>query len=309
MTRFPHDEFAKGCFESLLSPLGIVQTSLKISSEVREIDIYFQPNYPIEPIPDLGILGQLASTNVVFEPFRSSIKVPQIRACMSKLFDLHSYLIRETKRLAQPEPTEADLPCLWILTPTLSARILAGCGASLEVEQWGEGVYSMHPTLKTGIIVIHQLPSIPETLWFRLLGKGKVQSQAIDEVAALPIDNPCRQNALDLLGNLKVILEARDTIEPEDRELVMQLSPLYLEKIQAAEQIAEQRGRQEGEMIGEARGEARMIMRLLNRRLGSVPTGVSAQIQQLTIPQLEELGEALLDLTSLADLEGWLSQN
>ena len=55
----------------------------------------------------------------------------------------------------------------------------------------------------------------------------------------------------------------------------MQLSPLYLEKIQAAEQIAEQRGRQEGEMIG----EARMIMRLLNRRLGSVPTGVSAQIQ------------------------------
>ena len=85
----------------------------------------------------------------------------------------------------------------------------------------------------------------------------------------------------------------------------MQLSPLYLEKIQAAEQIAEQRGRQEGEMIG----EARMIMRLLNRRLGSVPTGVSAQIQQLTIPQLEELGEALLDLTSLADLEGWLSQN
>ena len=89
----------------------------------------------------------------------------------------------------------------------------------------------------------------------------------------------------------------------------MQLSPLYLEKIQAAEQIAEQRGRQEGELIGEARGEARMIMRLLNRRLGSVPTGVSAQIQQLTIPQLEELGEALLDLTSLADLEGWLSQN
>jgi hypothetical protein len=30
-----------------------------------------------------------------------------------------------------------------------------------------------------------------------------VQSQAIDEVAALPPDNPYRQNALDLLGNLK----------------------------------------------------------------------------------------------------------
>jgi hypothetical protein len=77
---------------------------------------------------------------------------------------------------------------------------------------------------------------IPASLWFRLLGKGKVQSQAIlqrrgfccwrkptvrygkglananDEVAALPSDNPYRQNALDLLGNLKVILEASSRI-------------------------------------------------------------------------------------------------
>ena len=93
----------------------------------------------------------------------------------------------------------------------------------------------------------------------------------------------------------------------------MQLSPLYLEKIQAAKQegrqegetIGEERGRQEGETIG----EARMILRLLNRRLGSISEQFSAQIQQLTIPQLEDLGEALLDFTSLADLETWLSQD
>lgn len=35
MTRFPHDQFAKDFLESLLSPLGQVQTSLKISGEVR----------------------------------------------------------------------------------------------------------------------------------------------------------------------------------------------------------------------------------------------------------------------------------
>ena len=38
--------------------------------------------------------------------------------------------------------------------------------------------------LKTGIIVIHQLPKTPETLWLRMLGKGGVQAQAIQEVAA-----------------------------------------------------------------------------------------------------------------------------
>ena len=46
--------------------------------------------------------------------------------------------------------------------------------------------------------------------------------------------SPYRNNALDLLGNLKVILETREKIEPEEQELIMQLSPLYLEKLQAA---------------------------------------------------------------------------
>ena len=64
-----------------------------------------------------------------------------------------------------------------------------------------------------------------------------------------------------------------------------------------------------GEAKGEAKGEARMIVRQLNRRLGSLSTDVSAQIQQLTIPQMEALGEALLDFTSLVELEGWLRDN
>ena len=149
----------------------------------------------------------------------------------------------------------------------------------------------------------------PRTLWCRLLGKGRVQEQAIKEVAALPPDNPYRQNALDLLGNLKVILEARATIEPEEQELVMQLSPLYLEKIQAAELVGEARGEARGEAKGKAEGEAGLILRLLNRRVGVLSPQLLAQIQQLTLPQLEDLGEALLDFTGLADLESWLNQD
>jgi len=105
---------------------------------------------------------------------------------------------------------------------------------------------------------------------------------------------------LDLFLSLRLELAAKQTIDVEEQELIMQLSPLYLEKIEAA--------KQEGETIGEAKGEARMIMRLLNRRFGSVPEQFIAQIQQLTVQQLEDLGEALLDFTSLVDLENWLSQ-
>ncbi len=293
MTRFPHDQFAKDFLESLLSPLGEVQTSLKVSGEVREMDVYFTPN-PNEKITlDLGLLAQCAETATVFEPFRSSVKLPQIRSCMSKLFDLHNYLIRETKKNKQPEPKEEKLPKLWILTPTLSVDLLESLGAK-SAESWSEGVYLLSPALKTGIIVIHQLPQTPASLWFRLLGKGKVQSQAIDEVAALPPENPYRQNALDLLGNLKVILEARAIIEPEEQNLIMQLSPLYLEKIHAAEQVGRQDERQT------------LILRLLAKRVGIVSSEVETRVKALSLAMLEELFDAALDFIQMSDLMTWL---
>ena len=124
--------------------------------------------------------------------------------------------------------------------------------------------------LRTGIIVLHQLPQTPATLWFRLLGKGKVQTTAIAEVAALPLADPYRQNALDLLGNLKVILETKESIEPEEQDLIMQLSPLYLEQLQAAEQVGEQRGEQRGARRGEVNEAQALILRQLKRRLGNV---------------------------------------
>jgi hypothetical protein len=294
MTRFPHDQFAKDFLESLLSPLGEVQTSLKVSGEVREMDVYFTPNPNEKITSDLGLLAQCAETATVFEPFRSSVKLPQIRGCMSKLFDLHNYLIRETKKNKQPEPKEEKLPKLWILTPTLSVDLLESLGAKSEIESWGEGVYLLSPALKTGIIVIHQLPQTPASLWFRLLGKGKVQSQAIDEVAALPPDNPYRQNALDLLGNLKVILEARAIIEPEEQNLIMQLSPLYLEKIHAAEQV----GRQDGKQA--------LILRLLTKRVGIVSSEMESRVKALSLAMLEELFDAALDFTQMNDLMMWL---
>jgi heme oxygenase len=76
----------------------------------------------------------------------------------------------------------------------------------------------------------------------------------------------------------------------------MQLSPLLLEKIKVA--------KQEGEIIG----EARMVVRLLNRLFGDVPTQLVDRIQQLTVEQLEELGEALLDFATIAELETWMER-
>ncbi|MBX9253661.1 Rpn family recombination-promoting nuclease/putative transposase [Desmonostoc muscorum CCALA 125] len=53
--------------------------------------------------------------------------------------------------------------------------------------------------------------------------------------------------------------------------------------------------------------EARsLILRQLTRRVGELPQQVGERIETLCLEQLENLGEALLDFTSMADLQAWL---
>lgn len=52
--------------------------------------------------------------------------------------------------------------------------------------------------------------------------------------------------------------------------------------------------------------EQQLIIRQLNRRVGEIESSLIQKVQELSVEQLEELGEALLDFTSVADLESWL---
>jgi hypothetical protein len=285
MTKFAYDEFAKNFLEALLSQFGKVDPAYKIAAEVREVDVYFIPSVNNLDCTDLGLLGQCTTDSVVIEPFRNSVSVPQIRACMSKLYDLHADIYRAAKRDKQPEPKDNALPSLWILTPTLSDNILASLGATLDLHR-GEGVYLLPSAQKTGIVVIHRLPQTSETLWFRILGKEGVQRRAIEEVAQLPQGHPYRQNTLELLGNLKVTLEARTIIQPEDRDLIMQLSPLYLEQIQAAKQEGEQRGK----TIGEEHKQQEIAVKMLRK---NIPLETIAEITELSLDRLQSLQSQL----------------
>lgn len=150
-------------------------------------------------------------------------------------------------------------------------------------------------------MAIHQLPQTPETLWLRLLGRGSVQSQAIIKLQALPLDHPYQKATLELVYNLRENLRVNQKLETDDRELIMRLEPLY----QRNREQAKEEGRQEGKQ----EGEKNLILRLLHRRIGEIDALLIERITGLSIEQLENLGEALLDFSSVADLEAWLTQH
>jgi predicted transposase YdaD len=79
--------------------------------------------------------------------------------------------------------------------------------------------------------------------------------------------------------------------------------------ITSVERLGIEQGMQRGIEQGMQREGANLVLRLLNRRLGQVTSSVEKQIRQLSVEQLEDLGEALLDFENEADLLHWLSQN
>ena len=67
-----------------------------------------------------------------------------------------------------------------------------------------------------------------------------------------------------------------------------------------------QEGRQEGIQEGIQEGELTLILKQLKKRYGELSPELQQRIQSLSLNQLEALGEALLDLGSMADLLDWL---
>ncbi|NTV78681.1 MAG: methyl-accepting chemotaxis protein [Clostridiales bacterium] len=88
MTVFPYDQFAKDYLKELLSPLGEVETSRNIAGEVREIDVWFVPRAQATSATSLGLLGRLATTAGIFEPYRNAIDLEDVRNCMGKLISV-----------------------------------------------------------------------------------------------------------------------------------------------------------------------------------------------------------------------------
>ncbi|MEG4836645.1 flagellar assembly protein H [Microcoleus sp. B9-D4] len=297
MTRFIHDRFAKDLLTELLSPIGTVNIGHDVTAEVREIDVYF---IPMTVIPEysatLGLLGKMAETTAIFEPFRNPVTVGEVISCMSKLWDLRGELERQARR-ENTRYDDAKLPQLWILTPTASKGLLEGFGAIPNIEDWIEGIYFLPRHLKSAMVVIHQLPETPETLWLRILGKGKVQQRAIGELSSLATDDPLRIIALELLYQLQsnLVTDTQQELQPEERELIMAIPSLFREQLEAAQQQGIEQGIEQGRQA-----QQRLILEnFLQVRFGEINSKMTAFLSPISKLPAAEFTMLLLAISLL----------
>ncbi|MBW4554831.1 MAG: Rpn family recombination-promoting nuclease/putative transposase [Trichormus sp. ATA11-4-KO1] len=105
---------------------------------------------------------------------------------------------------------------------------------------------------------------------------------------------------IDLLTTIMVY-----KFEGKSQREVEEMLGITLQETRVYREI-KQEGIQEGEQRGREAEACQLVMRLLSRRLGKLPQEVRQCVESLSLEQLENLGEALLDFTNITDLQAWL---
>ncbi|NJN87929.1 MAG: Rpn family recombination-promoting nuclease/putative transposase [Leptolyngbyaceae cyanobacterium SL_7_1] len=160
----------------------------------------------------------------------------------------------------------------------------------------------------------------PGLLPYAVLSQASDRTAVLRQVAATIDALPTRQQQSNLSaasGILAGLVLDKQVIRRVLRRELMQESVIYQELREEAREEALQQVREEmrqklrEEIRQEERleGERSLVLRQLTRKVGEIPTPTKAQIQALTLTQLEDLGEALLNFATLADLSQWLERS
>jgi predicted transposase YdaD len=127
--------------------------------------------------------------------------------------------------------------------------------------------------------------------------RPRVKAECLRLLATLRLD-PARTQLISGFVDTYLRLTAQEIqafqaeigkLEEPEREGVMKIVTSWMEQ-------------------GIEQGERSLILRLLTRKVGELPNIIHAQIDTLSLDQLEALGDALLDFGNLSDLQAWLAE-
>ena len=190
---------------------------------------------------------------------------------------------------------------------------LYGCAADIVITDLIKSLFLNYRAIRLNHLNWQEYAQLRNPVASALMAKMKMKRQdrprvkleCLKQIAQLRL-NPAQARMISGFVDTYLRLEDQeeqvfqaelDRIDPSEKRGVMEVVTSWMEQ---GIEVGVERGRQE-------EGQS-LVLRQLNRRVGSLPEVIETQVKSLPLEQVEALGEALLDFTSLADLENWLRQ-
>jgi hypothetical protein len=116
-----------------------------------------------------------------------------------------------------------------------------------------------------------------------------------------------RQDIIELFRFIDWLIKLPDDLEKKFwAEVVRQEEELRMPYVTIGERIGIEKGLQQGREEGRQAEALAVILRQLKRRFGELDPAVEKRVTALSLIQLEELSEDLLDFTDVNGLTNWI---
>lgn len=285
-TRPRFDTFSKSVLGHVLEPLGRFEPQKEIVAHPQLADLLFipSPKPPRNAHPMLRLLHRMSSRPGLFEPFSRTPTAASLVDVLNKSLNLHR------ARRGRTGYRQAEV---WVLSPGKPRKALAEFEARPDTVFEVKGFYRLPKALRMNVIVIRELPRTPETLLFRLMGRGTTYKRAVDELAERMPDDL----AMHIASLIKRWIEVQEHSDQVSDMLTQEL-------IDHTRRALEQR-----DAFIRQQGKAELLERVVAQRLGRVLTEPEQEALRHHITEAgssDALIAVVLDLTP-QQLTEWLA--
>jgi hypothetical protein len=216
------DVLRKHLLREALDPIAAVHLEKPVAPlDEQRIDAYCELRAdlpPPEALPHLGLVRRMAEVGPrsMVEQFSETPSVDTVDDLLRKKHHLHHSLKKTIKGTTVPKPV------LWVVSPSRPDEVLADY-VGLPLPDWPSGFYRCAPGLTTWVVVLAELPKRPETRLLRMFGPAKMQLEVLHELRALPTDDPQRQPWVDILAEVRYLIEKEPDPSPEEYTIMTEL--------------------------------------------------------------------------------------
>ena len=252
-----HDQVSKEMFVELLSPFGIVETEHEVRLDAQTMDITFiRRHESADGHPAQSFMNRLLGDRSIIEVCSEAPRMRQVRAYIRKQYAWGHVLEKADE--------SGEFPWLWIVAAGEPRTMMQLFAMKQEGGQCAGIYHSATPGNRLGLIVLPQLPRTRETTLLRILGRGRTQEQAIEDLEQLSEDAWEQEWGLELLVRFRLRADSLGDrqLGTWSKEFVMRAGEI----LQKERQEGRKEGLQEGRKEGAVEDRRRSIIELVELR-------------------------------------------